>query len=661
MSAVAALRDGLAHRRVLARLPHRGRLFRKYVLVFVVLVSGSLITSGLVEMYFAFQEQRSALTRVQEEKATASAAEIAHFVDDMRRQLDWTVQPLSTDDTQASTERRTEFLRLLRRAPAITDARYIDASGHQRLHVSRVSINDDEQFVDVSSDPAFTQPTRLKPYFGPVFFRSESEPYMEIAVRDPDSGTVAAEVNLKFIWDVVSGIQVGKAGYAYVVDGSGTLVAHPDISRVLKKTDLSSSQQFASLASDNGAIGVNRPVQEVPSTVGAGQVLTAHQPIEPPGWWVFVDLPLEEAFAPLYASIVRTLFLLLAGLVISVAASLVLARRMVTPIHALQTGAVLIGTGALDQRIEVKTGDELEELADEFNQMAEQLRTSYAGLEQKVQERTLELATAFQEIAATSRKLQIANQHKSEFLANMSHELRTPLNAIIGFAEMLSEGMLGDLSERQRDYTLDILASGRHLLALINDILDLSKVEAGRMDLEVNEFSVSEVLDYAVNIVRAWSIRQGLTLRLEVAPDVGTIHADERKVKQVMFNLLSNALRFTPSGGLIEVTACHAPDRRHILIAVRDTGVGIPFDQQERIFDEFYQATGDPSRSHDGTGLGLALAKKFVELHGGRLWVDSQPGSGSTFSFTLPPRLGSDLANRATVPNGAAAPRVGRA
>jgi signal transduction histidine kinase len=649
MRPVAALRSTLIHGPALARLSRRGRLFRKYVLIFVVLVSGGLITSGLVELYFAFQAERTALTRLQQEMATNAASEIAHFVNDMTNQLEWSMQPLSATDPLSNAERRTEYLRLLRRAPAITDVHYIDPAGRERLHVSRVSITVEDQLLDVSREPAFVQPTRRMPYFGPVYFRSESEPYMQIALREADTGgVIAAEVNLKFIWDVVSEIKVGQAGYAYVVDGQGILVAHPDISRVLKKTDLSSTPQFAAVGSGPGPLRAAQPVLEVPSTVGGGAVLTAHQLIDPPGWWVFVDQPLEEAFAPLYSSIVRTLLLLLGGVAISIGASLLLARRMVTPIHALQAGAALIGAGALDQRIEVETGDELEELANEFNQMAEQLRRSYAELEQKVNERTSELATAFQDIAATSRQLQIANQHKSEFLANMSHELRTPLNAIIGFAEMLSEGMLGELAERQRDYVLDILASGRHLLALINDILDLSKVEAGRMELELNEFSVAEVLDYAVNIVRAWCIRQGLVLRLEVAPDIESMHADERKIKQVLFNLLSNALRFTPRGGSIDVTARRGANPTEIVISVRDTGVGIPHEQQARIFDEFYQAAGGPGRSRDGTGLGLALAKKFVELHGGRLWVDSQPGAGSTFSFTLPLELDKRAVTRDT-------------
>ena len=205
-------------------------------------------------------------------------------------------------------------------------------------------------------------------------------------------------------------------------------------------------------------------------------VLTASESIAATGWSVFVEEPLEAAFAPLNASLIRSGLLILLALAIAVAASLVLARRMVVPIEAVRAGAARIGAGALDQRIDVHSGDELEDLADEFNRMTAQLRESYATLEQKVEDRTRELASA-------RDQLQIASKHKSEFLANMSHELRTPLNAIIGFSEVLLQKMFGDLNERQEEYVRDVLASGKHQLSLINDILDLSKIEAGRMEL----------------------------------------------------------------------------------------------------------------------------------------------------------------------------------
>jgi len=242
----------------------------------------------------------------------------------------------------------------------------------------------------------------------------------------------------------------------------------------------------------------------------------------------------------------------------------------------------------------------------------------------------------FNEIQAKSRELEMANKHKSEFLANMSHELRTPLNAIIGFSEVLSEKMFGDLNDKQLEYLLDIHGSGHHLLSLINDILDLSKIEAGRMELDLASVNLPMLLDNCTTLVRERASRQGLTLTREVESGLGDWVADIRKLKQVVINLLSNAVKFTPAGGRVTLRARRLGQA--VEIAVIDTGVGIAADQQALVFEEFRQAGGDYLRKSEGTGLGLSLAKRFVELHGGSIRVESEPGRGSTFAFILPER-----------------------
>jgi len=242
-------------------------------------------------------------------------------------------------------------------------------------------------------------------------------------------------------------------------------------------------------------------------------------------------------------------------------------------------------------------------------------------------------ARLFHEIEDKGRQLEAASRHKSEFLANMSHELRTPLNAIIGFSEVLTERMFGDLNEKQEEYLKDIYAAGQHLLSLINDILDLSKIEAGRMELEVADFSLPAALDNALTLVRERASRRGITLGRAIDDRVGMIRGDERKVKQVLLNLLSNSLKFTPEGGRIDVRAAMHDGMAEVSVA--DTGVGIAPEDQDAIFEEFRQV-GTADKKVEGTGLGLALSRKFIELHGGRIWVQSEPGKGSTFSFTLP-------------------------
>jgi signal transduction histidine kinase len=588
---------------------HRGRLFYRYFALILALVSGALIVSGAIGVYFSYQENEAALASLQREKAVAAAARIESFIAQIDRQLSFAALPQLGPPT--GEQRRLEFVKLLRLVPEVTDVAYIDAAGRERMAVSRLAPDVADSGRDRSDEPAVRGAQQGKTWFGPVTFRKETEPYMTIAVRAGNAVT-AADVNLKFLWDVITRIKVGEKGKAYVVDATGHLIADPDIGEVLRKTNLSGLAQVkAALA--GGAW--EEPAMRARDRAG-GEVLTAFAPIDPLGWRVFVEQPVGEVYRTLDASILRTALLLLGGFVISALAALVMARRMVRPIRTLQESAQKIGAGELEQKIDVRTGDELEALAGEFNRMTDELRRSYAELEQKVEERTAQLA--------------VANRHKSEFLANMSHELRTPLNAIIGFSEALRERMFGELNAKQVEYLDDIHASGRHLLSLINDILDLSKIEAGRMELDVSRFAAPAALEAAMSLVRERAQRGGITLSLELDPALGEVRADERKFKQILLNLLSNSIKFTPAGGRIAVRA--GINGAGLEVAVRDTGVGIAPGDQGAVFEEFRQV----GPRAEGTGLGLALTKRFVELHGGAIRLESVPGRGSTFTFTLP-------------------------
>src|SRR5499427_2079488 len=284
---------------------------------------------------------------------------------------------------------------------------------------------------------------------------------------------------------------------------------------------------------------------------------------------------------------------------------------LIGPVQRMDARLKEITSGDFSGRVEIPNRDELGALAGNLNRMSE------------------ELGRLYQQIEAASR-------HKSEFLANMSHELRTPLNAIIGFSEVLLERMFGELNAKQEEYLNDVLTSGRHLLSLINDILDLSKVEAGRMELQATAFDVPATLDGCLTLVRERATRHGIGLTLDVEETLGPLVADERKIRQVVLNLLSNAVKFTLEGGRITLHAARADYA--VLISVTDTGIGIAPDEQEAVFEEFRQVGADHAKKSEGTGLGLALARKFVELHGGRIWVASELGKGSTFTFTIPER-----------------------
>jgi signal transduction histidine kinase len=302
-----------------------------------------------------------------------------------------------------------------------------------------------------------------------------------------------------------------------------------------------------------------------------------------------------------------------ASVVLALGLGLIISWSLISPIQRTEARLEEISAGNFSGRLDVPNRDELGALARNVNRMNNELRRLYGELE------------------ATSR-------HKSEFLANMSHELRTPLNAIIGFSQVLRQRLFGEVNAKQEEYLDDILSSGNHLLSLINDVLDLSKVEAGQVELEVATFSLREALERGVVMVRERAAKNGVRLALEPAPDVDLVDGDERRLRQVIFNLLSNAVKFTPGGGSIVVATSRTDGE--VQVSVTDTGPGIALGDQERIFEEFQQ-TDVGAEQREGTGLGLALSKRLVELHGGRLWVESEPGHGSRFVFTLPVEAGS--------------------
>jgi signal transduction histidine kinase len=777
-------------------------LFTKYVILFVGLVGGVLIINAALDLYFVYQDNRRASIDVQREKADAAAQRIESFVREIERQIGWVAH--AQWSLLPEEQRRFDYVRLQRQVPAITELAFIDRQGKEQLKVSRLAMDVIGSGIDRSAEPAFTGAVANKVYFGPIYFHKESEPFFTMAVaHGARGGVTVAEVNLKLILDVIQGIRVGKNGYAYVVGGQGRLVAHPDMSLVLRGTDMASLPQV--IAAHNGDASAVTDAKNL----GGVPVLSAHAQIPALNWFVFVELPTVEAQQPVYDAGLRALVLLALGLLIAALAAALLARRMVVPIRTLQTGAERIGGGELGHRLSIKTGDELESLANQFNRSAEALQESYATLEQRVMDRTHELsesleqqtATAeilqvisqsptnvqpvldvvvkaairfcgapdavialrdgaevvvaahegpvsietrrlgtrlplnrsstmgraivdgetihfpdlaaldpveygmarelgrdlgfsstlaapmvregtaigsillrkpdpgaftarqielletfaaqaviaiqnvrlFTEIQEKSRQLEVASQHKSQFLANMSHELRTPLNAILGYTEMMSDGLYGNLPEKATGVLERVQTNGRHLLGLINDVLDLSKIEAGQFTLAIEEYSAADMVSTVVAATESLARTKGLALTTKIAPGLPTGKGDARRLAQVLLNLVGNALKFTDKGG-VEIGAARTDGRFEF--SVSDTGPGIAEPDQKRIFDEFQQVDNSSTRKKGGTGLGLSISRKIVELHGGRIVVQSELGKGSTFTVVIP----VDAAPAAVVP-----------
>src|SRR5215813_11044015 len=372
----------------------------------------------------------------------------------------------------------------------------------------------------------------------------------------------------------------------------GYLIAHPDISLVLQKLDLSAQPRVQAARTGVPHADEAETTVTAPDLLGR-PALTTYAAIAPVGWSVFLAQPLREAFAPLYASLLRNAVLLLLGLGLAVLVSLFLARKVVTPI------------------------------------MAAQLQELYASLERKVEERTRELAEK-------GRQLELASQHKSQFLANMSHELRTPMNAILGYTELIMDHIYGEVPEKINEVLDRVQQSGRHLLGLINDVLDLSKIEAGQLTLSLSDYSMAEVVYTVSTAVESLATEKGLALKVDLPPDLPQGKGDERRLAQVLLNLVGNAIKFTEAGEVqIQVTATDGV----FTVAVADTGLGIAETDQQTIFEEFQQADSSSTRHKGGTGLGLAIVKRIIEMHGGRVWVESSLGKGATFWFTLPVRV----------------------
>jgi signal transduction histidine kinase len=967
----------------------RGRLVRDYFLISVILIGGGLITSGLLEIYFRYRESRENVTLFQQEVAEAAAFKVEQFIDQIETALRTATKSPVIARKGLSDEFQSELTRLLLVTPAIEEVAALDLTGRIHLQASRFRAILPEDKEELPPRAAFETAKNGKSFIGPVYFARGSEPYNYITVpierfAGDLLGILWAKVNLKYIWEVIQDIKVGKAGYAYIVTRSGDLVAHPDLSLVLGRKNL------AQLAPVQAAFQSGSPVEKgqginAESHQGS-KVFASYMLIRSFDWAVIIEQPLGEAYAPLYASVFRTSSLLMIGLGMALLASIFVARRVVRPLELLRWGAERIGAGDLNHKLEIKTGDELEVLADEFNKMTSRLQESYSNLGQKVEDRTRELSDALEQQTATSEilrviassptdvqpvfaaiarsamrlcggtfsivsqydgelmhlaahehvttdgvkalqritplrppdrrvlasraileravvhvpdiqadpdydqplsealrvrsglavpilrngqsvgsisvgrfelrpftdneiallqifadqaviaienvrlfrelqersrelarsvtelralgavsqaigfsldletiltsivthavnlsetdsgavfefdeqnqelslratyklsdelvqafekfrtrladtivgravtrrepiqifdilqepdyplrdilkrmgmrgvlvlpliregavvgalvvgskvpgqlstttvdllhtlatqsvlaiqnarlfrniqeqqeQLQIANERlreidrlKSGFLSNVSHELRTPLTAIGGIAENLLDGMAGMLNEKQARYITGIKDSGDRLARLIDDLLDLSAIEANRIRLTPSSFPLDNLVYEVAEMLK--SVAETKSVALEVPARNGHLMAcaDSDKITQVLTNLLINAVKFTPSGGKVALTLEPSIESNWLQVNVTDSGPGIPAAEAEKIFDEFYQISQPDRKKTEGVGLGLAICKRLVEMHGGAIWVDSTQGRGSSFHFTVP-------------------------
>jgi signal transduction histidine kinase/HAMP domain-containing protein len=791
-----------------------GRLVRQYFLISIFLIAGGLIASGLLEIYFRYHESREHVALLQKEAAAVAAVKIEKFIHEVETAMRSAARGRDIGREGIVSDYKFELKRLLYLAPAIAEVVALNNDGIPEMHLSRWQATSPNMARDFSVSAGFQKAKQGQTYFGPVYLVRGSEPYMAIALPIEHSkrnivGVLQVGVNLKYVWDVVSAIKPGKAGYAYAVSRSGDLIAHPDMSLVLQGRNVSHLEQVRA-AFHPSSVGDLENLTAVRNLRGQ-KVISSFALIPRLDWAVFIERPAEEVYETLYASVQRTSSLLLVGLGMALFASYFVARRVIGPLRVLEEGVVRIGSGDLSFRVKLKTGDEIETLAEEFNKMTTQLGEVYGNLEHRVKERTRELSEAleqqtttaevlhvmarsptnlkavldtilksflhlcqasrgsiftfdgeafhlavitepiapetaaylkapirpgletplrrvalerrpiqssdilndprfcapevyriegirttismpllkkneligainiqrreiqpfsereinllttfanqaviaienvhlFQEIQEKNRQLEVANERlkeldqlKSRFLSNVSHELKTPLTAIVGLAANMLDGITGQLNDKQREYLSDIRESSDRLSRLIKDLLDLSIIEAGKVKLRPAPFALASLVREVINSLRPVADEKLIAIQITSAEAGPTVWADRDRIAQVLTNLIGNAIKFTSPQGEVMVSA-QMNGGAWAEVSVGDTGPGIPAEEAEKIFDEFYQITR-PGIESRGVGLGLAISKKLVEMHGGKIGVKSEMGKGSTFYFTVPVQSGTD-------------------
>ncbi len=610
------------------RSDDRHRLVRSYFFASALLIAGGLISAGLLEIYFRYKEGLEQIGLTQQDAAAGAALRIERFIQDIAT----TMKAITKSPNIRSSKKRVDYAFELKRlfflSPAITEALVLDTEGTIQARVSRFRAVSPFLKRNLSQSVAFQQSSQGKTYFGTVYFR-DNDPYISVAVPiEPFPGefvgVLQAEASLTDILDLVSSVKLGKAGYAYVVSSSGDLVAHPRKDLLLQRHNVGQLNQMkAAFLSSPDAF---KPKAIVMQSIEGQTVFSSYALIPVLGWAVFIERPLQEAYEPIYASLLHTAILLFIGLGVALLATLLVRSRVVRPLEGLRKGVELIRKGDLSARLDIKTGDEIEVLADEFNAMAAHLNDAYSSLEHKVVERTEELMTA-------NNKLADASKLKSQFLANVNHELRTPLSSIIGYARLLRREIDGQISSLQRENLEDLLRNAERLLGLIDSLLDFAKIESGKVEVQLEQVKLDELIQGAAATIEPMLNKNSVRLVRDVPRHLMPLYTDREKLRQIILNLLGNAVKFTDHGE-IKISACQK--NGEFKIAVADTGIGIEKMDMTRIFDEFDRGRLSDDGSYRGTGLGLAIVKKLVGVLGGSIAVESEVQRGSTFTVTLP-------------------------
>jgi len=617
--------------------PRRGGGIRRRLLMWGLSLFGIALSVVVVAFYsYSVSDIKRDAAELQTEIASLTADRIHTFVQRKIDRFSDTANAVSLYPL-GSEEQRLLTALLVKNDNSLNDASIIDARGTEVVKVSDRKVYFPSDFSDQSESAKFIKAIKGEDYISRVHTSDKAQPYITVATplwgeAQSVVGVVAAEADLSFLWEAIGKIHFGTAGYAYLVDGHGNLIAHKDPLLVLKRLNL---RQV-----DGVKRFLRNPTRSdlTPAQEGRGlmdrPVLVTYAPVPELGWAVILEEPLDAALANVEKLKRYSAVLLAVGLVVGAVIIAWVSNRITGPIRELHQGVKLIGSGNLDYRVNIDTGDEIEWLGGEFNKMAGELKVFYATLEQKVKEKTVELEDSNSQLEQANRSLVKANKAKDEFLHVMSHELRTPLNVLLGYSQLVKDRLLGTINQEQDNALDKVIGGGKELMNLISEILSVTGIEAGKVTAEMFQIQMGELLD---DLKSHYDIPldKKLTFKWDYPSEPRIIKTDGDKLKHILQSLINNAVKFTYEGS-ITISARYFPETKVAEFKVADTGIGIEQEMLPSIFQRFHQLDGSDTRNHDGLGLGLYIVKKYVEILRGQIQVSSELGKGSVFAVTIP-------------------------
>ena len=623
-------------------VPLRGGGIRRRLMAWGLSLFGLALLVVVVAGYFYMARQiRQDAAALQSELASVTGERVRNFV---RRKIERFSDNAAALSLYPLGSKQQQLLLglLVKNDSSFTEASIINSQGMEVVKVSDRKVYFPSDLTDQSKSPKFIKALKGEDYISPVYTSTQAQPFVTLAIpfwgaAQSIVGGVSAEADLSFLWEVIGKIHFATAGYAYLVDEHGNLIAHGDATLVLKRPNL---RQVAGVQKflRNPAHSDSTPAQEGRGLLGK-PVLATYAPVPELGWAVILEEPIDAALANVETLKRSALVFLAIGLFVGAAVIAWVSGRMTGPIRDLHEGAKIIGSGNLDYRVNIETGDEIEWLGEEFNKMAGELKVFYATLEQKVKDKTHELEKTNSQLEQANRSLVNASKAKDEFLNIMSHELRTPLNVISGYAQILKDGVLGRIQPEQDHGLRTILVQSKELLRMINEVLQVGSLEGGNVSAK---FADVNLRDFFADIRSTYEVlpQKGIPLYWNIPDKLPMVNTDGEKLKHILQNLINNAIKFTEEGS-VTISARHISQA--IEFKVKDTGIGMPNETLPSIFQMFRQLDGSGTRSYGGAGVGLYIVKKFVELLNGKIEVESVLDKGSTFTVIIPIHASAEI------------------